>query len=139
MCDEPLTCLTQSRAGHLVDVGDLDPDNQSLEGIARGASTILEVLQAFDQSGFVGQFAARGDGKIECMSCHELSAASATGVLQLRRLEGASDPDDMLALAALVCPQCSTRGSLILNYGPSASPEDAAVLSGLEPPPPPPA
>ena len=61
------------------------------------------------------------------------------GHSQLRRLEGASDPDDMLVLAAVVCPQCSTRGFLVLNYGPSASAEDAAILGQLEQPAPPPA
>jgi hypothetical protein len=112
--------------------------DRALDGVARGASTILEVLRAFDGAGFSGQFAARGGGAIECFTCHQLTPAGDADTRQLRRLEGASDPDDMLALAALVCPSCGTRGSLILNYGPSASSEDAAVLQLLEQPPPPP-
>lgn len=131
-------CLATSRAGHLHDVSDREA-GESLEGVARGASTILEVLQAFDRAGFSGQFAARDGGEVECFTCRQVTAAADVDTQQLRRLEGASDPDDMLVLAALVCPQCGTRGSLVLNYGPSASAEDASVLSQLEQPAPPPA
>ena len=62
-------------------------------------------------------------------------AAAEIPVLDLRRLEGASDPDDMLAVLALECPNCGLRGSLVLNYGPTATEEDAAVLLGLGNPP----
>ena len=113
--------------------------DESLEGVARGASSILEVVQEFERAGYGGQFAARAGGEIECFTCHERMAAGEAEAGQLRRLEGASDPDDMLALAALSCSKCGTRGTLILNYGPAASPEDAAVLQQLEQPPPPPA
>jgi hypothetical protein len=121
-------------------LGNLLPmSDESLEGVARGASSILEVVQEFERAGYGGQFAARADGEIECFTCHERMAASEVDSRQLRRLEGASDPDDMLALAALVCSKCGTRGTLVLNYGPTATAEDADVLRQLEPPPPPPA
>jgi hypothetical protein len=113
--------------------------DESLEGVARGASSILDVVQEFERAGYGGQFAARAGGEIECFTCKERTAAGDAETQQLRRLEGASDPDDMLALAALVCPKCGTRGTLILNFGPAASAEDADVLLQLEPPPPPPA
>ena len=45
-------------------------------------------------------------------------------VLELRRLEGASDPDDMLAVVAVECANCGLRGSLVLNYGPTATEDD---------------
>ena len=50
----------------------------------------------------------------------------------LRRLEGASDPDDMLAIAALVCSQCGARGTVVLHYGPQSDPRDDAILQGLD-------
>ncbi len=53
-------------------------------------------------------------------------------VSALGRLEGASDPDDMLAIIALKCPSCSARGSLALNYGPTATTEDSAALLGFD-------
>jgi hypothetical protein len=55
----------------------------------------------------------------------------------MHRLEGASDPADMLAAVAATCPTCGTRGVLVANYGPEAMIEDADVLRALESPPPP--
>ncbi len=37
----------------------------------------------------------------------------------------------MLAVVAVECPNCGLRGSLVLNYGPTATAEDTAVLLGL--------
>jgi hypothetical protein len=105
-----------------------------LTGVARGAETLLDVLSGYNSRGWSGQFAAREGAVVECETCHESSAAADARVLELRRLEGASDPDDMLAVAAVECPHCGRRGSLVLNYGPTASPEDAAVLVALAEP-----
>jgi hypothetical protein len=112
--------------------------DDDLTGVARGSETLLDVLSRFSSDGFTGSFAAvdgpSETGRLRCETCHEEFAADAPVVTELRRLEGASDPDDMLAVAALECPRCSTRGSLVLNYGPTATPEDAAVLLGLRDP-----
>ena len=102
-----------------------------LDGVARGAETLLEVLSRFTRLGWSSQFAARAGGTVECESCHHSVAAADVPVLELRRLEGASDPDDMLAVVAVECPNCGLRGSLVLNYGPTATEEDADVLLGL--------
>jgi hypothetical protein len=50
----------------------------------------------------------------------------------LDRTEGASDPADMVAVAALVCPRCGARGTVALKYGPEASPEEDEVLRLLD-------
>ncbi|MEP6625457.1 MAG: hypothetical protein ABJC79_13510 [Acidimicrobiia bacterium] len=50
----------------------------------------------------------------------------------VRRLEGASDPADMLAVLALTCPNCATMGTLTLNYGPESTPGEAIVLQAIE-------
>ena len=115
--------------------GDGRKDDHPLAGVARDASTILDVVGAFERAGFVGQFAIHEGGEIECLTCkHRFDAANAT-VDGFRRLEGASDPDDMLAVAALTCPRCGARGTLIVNYGPVASEDDSLVLARLEPAP----
>ncbi|MCU1393189.1 MAG: hypothetical protein JWM34_1617 [Ilumatobacteraceae bacterium] len=49
----------------------------------------------------------------------------------LRRLEGASDPSDAMAVVALTCPACNSRGTAVLAYGPAASKEDSDVLVAL--------
>ena len=106
-----------------------------LEGVARDSETLLDVLARFTQHGWSSQFAARGDGTVECESCHTSMAAADVPVLELRRLEGASDPDDMLAVVAVECANCGLCGSLVLNYGPTATEDDASVLLGLGDPP----
>jgi hypothetical protein len=103
-----------------------------LEGVARDASTITDVLRTLEADGYRGQFIAREGGLLECATCRRRTSASTIEVDQVRRLEGASDPDDMLAVAALVCPVCETRGTVVLGYGPVAAADDANVLAGLE-------
>jgi hypothetical protein len=118
-----------------------DPRRQKsgpLAGVARDATSILEVIAAFEQHGFTGQFAVRDGGSIECFTCHHLFDAASAEVHEFRRLEGASDPDDELAIAAIRCPQCQASGTLVLNYGPSASAADQLVYQELGPVPPPP-
>ena len=105
-----------------------------LEGVARDASTILDVITAYEREGFGAQILVRDGAQFECAVCRARFDAGSAEVVVLRRLEGASDPDDMLAVAALVCPHCRARGTVVLGYGPTASDEDAAVLAALDPP-----
>ncbi len=109
----------------------VDEPEGTLDGVARDAETLLDVLARFTQHGWSSQFAARAGGTVECESCHRLTQAADLPVLELRRLEGASDPDDMLAVVAIECPNCHLRGSLVLNYGPTATEEDSSVLLQL--------
>ena len=51
---------------------------------------------------------------------------------EIRRLEGASDPDDMLAVVALECPVCSMKGTIVLHFGPEASAEELDVLAEFD-------
>ena len=119
--------------------GGNDRGVDDLDGVARDAETLLDVLRRFSGEGFTGSFTAvdpggAESGRLRCATCHEEFAADAPEVTELRRLEGASDPDDMLAVAALRCPHCPTRGPLVLNYGPTAAPADAAALLALRQP-----
>ena len=78
-----------------------------LPGVARGAETLLDVLGTLAGEGCTGGFAAADvdgvtqHGRIVCSLRHHVFAADAPEGADLRRLEGASDPDDMLAVAAL--------------------------------------
>jgi hypothetical protein len=103
-----------------------------LAGVARDASTIAEVLATFEEEGYRGQFVARAGGNVECAQCHTQARADTMEHEPLRRLEGASDPDDMLAIAALTCPSCRALGTLVIGYGPNATAEDGDVLAWLE-------
>src|SRR2546430_5500816 len=91
--------------------------------------TILDVLGELESLGFTGQFMPRQGGQVECLTCHRLSPADETVFRQLRRLEGASDPDDMLAVVGLACPHCSAQGTAVVRFRPPAG---AGATEGLE-------
>ncbi len=100
--------------------------------VVRGAETLIDVLAGFERDGYSSQFRAVAGGKLECLNCHRESAANAVPLERLHRLEGASDPADMLAVAGLQCPHCERRGTAVLNYGPDSTVEDADVLLALD-------
>jgi hypothetical protein len=95
------------------------------------AQTLTGVLGEFERDGYTGQFAAREGGTMHCFACERDFAPADAEVETLRRLEGASDPDDMLAVLPVTCPGCSVRGTLVLAYGPEAALEDSEVLAAL--------
>jgi hypothetical protein len=92
---------------------------------------LLDMLSTLDDEGYRGQFRADAGGRLCCLTCGATFEASAVRADELSRLEGASDPSDMLIVIPLVCPACDTHGTLIANYGPEASAEEAEVLQSL--------
>jgi hypothetical protein len=102
------------------------------EGVARDATTLGEVVDDFARDGFRGSFRTAPGSRVTCLACRSMLEAAALRPVSMRRLEGASDPADMLAVAALVCPVCSARGTLVLGYGPEATAEDSDVLQVLD-------
>jgi hypothetical protein len=95
-------------------------------------STLTDLSQQLDAAGYGGQFRAQPDARIECLTCRQVTAADALDANDMTRLEGESDPADMAMVVALTCPVCGTAGTLILNYGPDASAEEADVLAALD-------
>ncbi len=79
-----------------------------------------------------GQFRAAVDGCVHCFTCGREFPASSVDASAARRLEGVSDPADMLLVVAVTCPHCGASGALTLNYGPEATLEDAEVLRALD-------
>jgi hypothetical protein len=103
-----------------------------IPGVPSDNTTLLEVLDELAADGFSATMWVAADGKLRCEGCqHELDA-SAVKVHQFRRLEGASDPDDMLVVVAVECPDCGMKASVVLHFGPEASREEVEVLSHLE-------
>ncbi len=94
-------------------------------------ATLSEIIATLEANGFTGQMASRPDGMILCFACRQESAAVDFELQAQRRTEGASDPDDMLAIVGLVCPACGARGTAVLGYGPESSADDAEVLARL--------
>lgn len=95
------------------------------------ATSLAEALARFEAEGFTGQFGVPEGGVLRCFSCHTDSPAGQVTLEALIRVEGASDPDDMVAVAALECPHCSARGTAAFKYGPEAPVEESEVLRDL--------
>jgi hypothetical protein len=98
----------------------------------QGSETLLDVLNEAAEAGFTAQFIARPDGLVECVECGAVSPTSEFVVDGYRRLEGVSDPADMLLVAWVRCPSCGAQGTLTLGYGPNASEADASILHGFD-------
>jgi hypothetical protein len=95
--------------------------------------TLADVLARDEHDGYTGQFRAVAAGQVQCLTCRGVFSALTVQIERLDRLEGASDPADMIAVVALRCPHCETRGTAVLNYGPEAEQnDDADVLVDLE-------
>jgi hypothetical protein len=126
-----------------VNDGESDMDEPDLEvvqasdGFSRTAApsdntTLTAVLDELTEAGFAGSFVPRAGGALLCTTCRETFQATELEPEQVRRLEGASDPDDEVVVIAAACPRCGAHGSMTLGYGPTASDDDAGVVADLD-------
>jgi len=112
-----------------------EPDTGSTpeEGVpADEGSTLQDVIAAYEAEGYVASFGVTPEGELRCGACSATFDPASASMASLRRMEGASDPDDMLAVVAVGCPACGAKGTATLGYGPAASPEDGDVLRALD-------
>lgn len=93
--------------------------------------TVQGVLATLAADGWDGEADTREGGTIRWRRCGHESPAGEVEVAVLRRMEGASDPDDLVAVVAAPCPTCGDKASLVLHYGPTAGPADNDVLAAL--------
>ena len=96
-------------------------------GVPSDNTTLLAVLAAMEGRGFPGHLTVTDDGRVRCDACAADADPADVGIEELRRLEGASDPDDMMTVSAVVCPACASRGTIVVSFGPMASAADQAV------------
>jgi hypothetical protein len=95
-------------------------------GAPSDMTTLAEVIADYEGAGFTGQFALDDDGCVTGAGAAPLDPETLE-LVSLRRLEGASDPADMAAVAAVRTAD-GQQGLLVLRYGPEASAEEAKVL-----------
>lgn len=107
------------------------PDAPRAPDPSEDESSLGQILRGLEEEGYGGQMGARPGGRLRCFACRVVNSASKVTVDELRRAEGASDPDDMVAVAAVTCPNCRTRATVVLGYGPEASEDDTEVLLHL--------
>ena len=99
---------------------------------ATGAETTTEVLRELAERGIDTQLGpGSAAGSLRCTRCSSVSEATEYTVLEERRLEGASDPDDLVLVVAASCPVCRSGGTIVLGYGPEASGVDTDLVIGL--------
>ncbi|CAN5712574.1 hypothetical protein BH24ACT5_BH24ACT5_32330 [soil metagenome] len=115
----------------------MDDVTEPVPGAPSDNTTLSAVLADFEAEGFTAQFIVTEDGRVECAGCDVTMDPAELDVHELRRLEGASDPDDMMSVVAATCPRCGIRGTMVLRYGPLAGPGDQAVSLALRTTPPP--
>lgn len=94
------------------------------------SESLAAVLAELEGEGYTGHLRVAAGGVV-CGTCSSVLAPEDVMVHRFRRLEGASDPDDTLAVVGAACPGCGTDGTLVLGYGPAADPDQAAVLARL--------
>lgn len=93
--------------------------------------SIVKELNELGAEGVTSSFAVVPGAKLRCEGCHEVHPASLMTLLQVRRLEGKSDPGEMAAVLSLRCGHCQAEGSCIVSFGPMASAEDQDVMLAL--------
>lgn len=101
-------------------------------GVPQDGLSLTETLDQWSTEGYTGVFVVRAEGHLECRSCNARFSADAAEWDGHDRLEGASDPDDMLLVAAGRCPRCGASATVVLRYGPTASAEDADIVALLK-------
>ena len=62
-----------------------------------------------------------------CDWLQSLIAPDHMDVHSIRRLEGASDPSDMVGVLAIICPVCDNHATVVLKFGPEASPDEIEI------------
>ena len=95
-------------------------------------TTLTSVLDGFAGEGYRGDFSSAVGGRLRCSECSTESSAADFAVMSLRRLEGASEPDEMVAVVAAICPNCGASGVAVLAFGPTSSAVDADALVALD-------
>ena len=95
-------------------------------------TTLVEVLKGYEDAGWTTAFEVFEDGSVRCGTCQVVTAPSSLEIHSLRRLEGASDPDDMLAVLAVRCPSCGGRGVIVVNFGPEMTEGQVRLMHEAE-------
>lgn len=103
-------------------------------GVPSDNTTLVSELQDFRDRGYGADFLIEDGPAVLCRQCDHRIPASDLDLDALRRLEGASDPDDMVALMALTCPSCGTKGTAVVHYGPNATESEDELLLAVEEP-----
>jgi DNA-directed RNA polymerase subunit RPC12/RpoP len=110
--------------------------DEPVPGAPSDNTTMTEIIRDYELAGFDAPMSLGADGRgldgiVRCGTCGAEIPPSEMVLHSLRRVEGASDPADMAAVAAVACPTCGARGVVVARFGPEATPDDQAFLLGV--------
>lgn len=127
--------MTTAENGYGSSVKQESAHRPSVTDAATGATELTDVLAAAEADGFDVEFDLADDpmplDHLRCPNCGVVRSASGFVRVWSQRLEGASDPADMLHVSALRCPACGVSGVFITPFGPGATARQSAVLRSL--------
>lgn len=106
--------------------------SQRAEGAPSDNTTLVAVLHHFMTEGWNQNMTVTDDGDVRCPSCRTESAPGDVSMGEIRRMEGASDPADMLAVVGLMCPRCDAKGAAVVHYGPQSTVGEVVFLRAIE-------
>jgi hypothetical protein len=95
--------------------------------------TVVEEIAALRDRGYDADYGVTSDGRLRCLNGH--IHPSVAVIESTARFEGSSNPDDQAIVFGIRCATCDLRGVLVAAYGPTASAEEAAVVTALSWPP----
>lgn len=94
--------------------------------------TVTELLDHWGEQGTRASFRPGPEpATIHCPVCDSDRPGREFDVIEERRLEGESDPDDMVLAVAARCPVCHISGSIVLGFGTEASDTDSDIVLEL--------
>jgi hypothetical protein len=94
-------------------------------------TTLITELEGLRSQGYDGDFVTEAGPGLRCRACEHVIPAEDLHLDALRRLEGASDPADMVAILALRCPSCGAKGAAVVSFGPTATEDEDELLRRL--------
>ena len=95
-------------------------------------TSLVAVIAGYRARGYEADFHVADDGNLCCRVCGHCVVPATVTLDELRRLEGASDPADMLAVLAVRCPACGAKGTAVVQYGPEAELGHSILLRQLD-------
>jgi hypothetical protein len=110
---------------------DEERDMEPVPGAPSDNTTATSELDDLREQGYDGDFVIREGPVVCCRSCDHCDEPEDLQIDVFRRLEGASEPDEMSAILALTCSHCQSKGTLLVAYGMNASELDADLLTRL--------
>ena len=107
---------------------------EPIPGAPSDNTTAVSEIDDLRAQGYGADLAVREGGVVCCRACDHCMEPEQLVVDVFRRLEGASDPDDMSAILALSCRDCGTKGLVMVAYGPNASADEGELLRRVKVP-----